>query len=136
MGHEPEIVMWVAGRPETCNLAVARRVDFDRFLRTHSSLHGQCVAVSGWWISNVLLRDRPDAGDSRLLLSEEFEGVRVGVYGRPEMMRQAPRRPRRHVLVGIAGVCDTLGEGAVMVMGYCHYVNGPYIAVAEAHSAR
>lgn len=40
------------------------------------------------------------------------------------------------MLVGIVGNCSSLGRGAVMVMGYCHYVGGPYLAIAETYPNR
>ena len=128
--------MWVAGRPETCNLETATSLSFDAFLRGHRRLRGRCVAVRGWWLGRTLLRRPPEPQELGQTLSARMEGERIGVYGRPEDMERAPHRPEPYTLVGIAGDCETLGAGAMMVMGYCHYASGPYIAVAEAHSRR
>lgn len=125
------IVQWVAARPEGCNISVAKKVTLDALLRRPDHWVGECVAVSGYWYGRALFKSPTGARQRDSQSSDELEGYRVGIYGRPEDVEATPDRPKRFVAVGIANTCERLWDGAIMVMGYCHYTGGPIIAVAE-----
>lgn len=125
------IVAWVAARPEDCNIGVAKEVTLEALLRRPDDWVGECVAVSGYWYGRALFKSPADARQRNSQSSDELEGYRVGIYGRPEDVEATPDRPERFVAVGIANTCERLWDGAMMVMGYCHYTGGPIIAVAE-----
>lgn len=125
------IVMWVAARPETCNLSIAKKVKLEALARKPSHWAGKCVAVSGYWHGRALFESPYDARKKYSQSSDELDGHRVGIYGREEVLKAAPKRPKQFIAVGIANTCERLWEGAIMVMGYCHYTGGPIVAVAE-----
>jgi hypothetical protein len=125
------VIMWVAARPENCNLNVAKKVTLESLIQQSDDWAGKCVAVSGYWYGRALFESPSDAREKYSQSSDELAGHRVGIYGREEVLEAAPKRPKRFVAVGIASTCERLWDGAMMVMGYCHYTGGPIIAVAE-----
>ena len=131
--EEPHVVMWVAARPESCNLALATRTSLEALVTEPQRWEGKCVAVDGFWQESALFAVARDARRRYAQSNDSLRGRRVGIYGTEELLASAPRTPVAYTAVGIAGQCDALAEGAIMVMGYCHYTGGPYIAVAEMH---
>lgn len=128
--QEPDVVMWVAARPESCNRALAKRASLESLIK-ESHWEGKCVAVDGYWRQRALFATARDARRRSSQWNGRLRGRRVGIYGTDELLASAPRAGVAYTAIGIAGQCDTLAEGAIMVMGYCHYTGGPYIAVAE-----
>jgi hypothetical protein len=128
--HELEVVMWIAARPESCNLALATRISLQSLIN-EPEWKGKCVAVDGYWRERALFADASDARRKSSQWSGELRARRVGIYGTPKLLKSAPQTGVAYTAIGIAGQCDTLTEGAIMVMGYCHHTGGPYIAVSE-----
>jgi hypothetical protein len=127
--EQPYIISTTWTRPEHCNVAVAARVALPDLLREPKKWGGKCVAVDGYWQQRALFvsppRQRYAEGDKAL------KGARVGIYGTEELLSSAPRSSRRYTAIGVPGMCETLRQAAVMVFGYCHYTDGPYLAVAQ-----
>jgi len=78
-----------------------------------------------------LFASRQDARLPYAQVSKALHNRRLGIYGTDELLSSAPRAAVGYTAVGIVGQCDELWAEALMVMGYCHYASGPYIAVAE-----
>jgi hypothetical protein len=129
--EDDSVIVWVAARPETCNLKVARRVKVEVFVQNPDDWAGRCIAVSGYRHGRALFKSPSDARRKHSQWSSELDGRKVGIYGRREVLNAAPEASKRVVAVGIANTCERLSAGAVMVMGYCHYTGGPIIAIAE-----
>jgi hypothetical protein len=128
--HEPDAVMWGAARPEICNLALATRTSLESLIN-EPQWEGKCVAVDGYWRQRALFATASDARRRSSPLGDKLRARRVGIYGTDELLTSAPLTGVAYTAIGIAGQCDTLTDGAIMVMGYCHYIGGPYIAVSE-----
>ena len=128
---EDSIIMWVAARPEACNIKSAKSVSLEAFVQKPDHWAGKCIAVRGYWYGRALFQTPSDARQKYSQSSDELDGQRVGIYGREEVLKAAPKRPKPFIAVGIANTCQRLSAGAIMVMGYCHYTGGPIIAVAE-----
>lgn len=128
--HEPYVVMRVADRPESCNLSLATRISLQSLI-SEPKWEGKCVAVDGYWHQRALFANASDARRRSSQWSGELRARRVGIYGTDELLTSAPQTGVAYTAIGIAGQCGTLAEGAIMVMGYCHYTGGPYIAVSE-----
>lgn len=128
-GEQPYIISTIWTRPEHCNLAVATKLAVPDLLREPEKWAGKCVAVDGYWQQRALFvsppQERYAEGDKAL------KGSRVGIYGTEKLLSSAPRSSRRYTAVGVVGMCETLQQAAMMVFGYCHYTDGPYIAVAQ-----
>lgn len=129
--EEPVVVFTVATRPEKCNLSLATKVDLLTLAMEPQKWTGRCVAVDGFWQHRALFAASRDTHKRYAQSNEALRGRRVGIYGTEELLSSAPRTPVPYTAIGIVGQCKTLGEGPIMVMGYCHYTYGPYIAVAE-----
>lgn len=128
---EEYVLMGISARPDRCNLSLATKVELRAFVSEPQRWTGKCVAVDGYWQHNALFAARRDARKRYAQSNKALSTRRVGIYGTERLLSSAPRTAHLHTAVGFAGQCETLGEGAIMVMGYCHYTSGPYIAVAE-----
>ena len=115
--------------PEDCSPRTARLIPFAEAISAPLEAGTfDCVTVEGLWVGNTLYEgvegfyaDIPRARSS----------VRLGVYGWLERI-ESPRRPTPARLTGRIGECAGLGgPGVLMVMGYCHYVSGRFIALGE-----
>lgn len=129
--EEPYVLMSLAARQEKCNLALATKVDLPGLINEPQKWTGRCIAIDGYWHGRALFASRKDALRPYAQSNDALNKRRVGLYGTKELLSSAPRAPLAYTAVGIAGECEALGEGAIMVMGYCHYTGGPYIALAE-----
>jgi hypothetical protein len=139
-GDAPEsefaFVLDVFGNREKCNAGNARHVTFERVARGDAALHGKCVAVSGYQASRALFASRRYARVRFAASTEILEGRRIGLYGLSRVLPQNAPRIAFYKVVGIVGSCEELGAGGGMVMGYCHYTAGPYLAVSELQRMR
>jgi hypothetical protein len=128
---EDDIIVSVWSHPSTCNLDVAKKVSLEALVRKPSAWTGKCIAVRGYWYGRALFDYQSDADRKYSQSSDEIDGHRVGIYARDEILNAAPKHAALFIAVGIANECERLWNGSVMVMGYCHYTGGPFIAVAE-----
>ena len=129
------VITDVFGNRERCNAGNARRVDFERLASGDGTLHGQCVAVSGYRWERALFVTRADSRIRYAQSADSLEGRRVGLYGLSSVLSDDAPRGGFYRVVGIVGDCDRLGGGGMM-MGYCHYTSGPYLAVSELRRIR
>lgn len=121
----------VAARPDKCIFSLATKVDLLTLTSRAEDWSGKCVALDGYWQSRAFFARRQDARKQYSQVSKALRHRRVGIYGTDELLTSAPRVPVGYTVVGVVGQCDELWAEALMVMGYCHYTSGPYIAVAE-----
>lgn len=111
--------------PETCRPATAATITFAAAM-THA-----CVNVEGLWMHNVLYSGVEGYYRVHRADGDVFHD-RIGVYGWLDRI-EPPDRPTPARLTGRPGACeDFSGPDVVMVMGYCHYTGGPYVALGEA----
>lgn len=103
--------------PKRCNLKVAKKVNLATFAAESAQWKGKCVAVQGYW-------------NGAMLFADNTHRPGIAIYTNKRLSRMVPRVPRLYVAVGIADLCSDLPRD-VMVMGYCHVSDGPYIAVAQ-----
>jgi hypothetical protein len=129
--QEDSFLVTVATRPDKCNLNLAAKVDLLTLASQPKGWVGKCVAVGGYWQGRALFAQQRDARSRYAQSRSALRERRVGIYGTGELLRSAPRAAAAYTAVGIVGDCEALWAGVVMVMGYCHYTGGPYIAVSE-----
>ena len=108
--------------PKRCNFNVATKVKLASLAADAAPWDGKCIAVQGYWNGRMLLADKRD---------------RMGfvIYASRRLSRMAPREPRLYVAIGIVARCANLPQN-VMVMGYCHTSDGPYLAVSQMRPRR
>jgi hypothetical protein len=126
-----EYLLTISARPDRCSLRLATKVKLRTLAEEPHKWTGKCVAVDGYWKDRALFTAPSDARQRYGQTDKSLRRRRVGIYGTEEVLSSAPRSPVAYTAVGIAGECAKLGDGATMVMGYCHYTGGPYIAVSE-----
>lgn len=124
-------LFWVATRPEDCNLQVAKKVTLEAFSQRPDDWVGKCVAISGYRYGRALFKSPLDARARNSGFSDELNGHRVGIYGRPEVLKPNPKQPKRLFAVGVAETCERLSKNYTMAVGYCHNAGGPVLVVAE-----
>jgi hypothetical protein len=119
--------------PADCSPETARPVSFTEAISAplEEGTLG-CVTVEGVWdgrnfyagLDGYYTADRGDVWTP--------SSVRLGVYGWRDRVG-SPERPTPARLTGRIGDCEALsGPNVMMVMGYCHYVYGRYIALGHA----
>ena len=128
---ENVFIVSVAARPDECNLSLATKVDLLTLTGRPEGWAGKCVAVDGYWQSRALFAVRADARKRYAQSKKAVRNRRVGIYGTDALLTSAPDAPLPYTAVGVAGQCDALRAKAEIVMGYCHYTSGAYIAVSE-----
>lgn len=126
------VVLDVTSDLATCNLQSATRVTLETLTHSEDDWVGKCVKVGGFWWGRALFQN---GRDPRTVEYSQFADAlssrRIGLYLPDELRKRTPEHPRASTAVGIVGDCELLGRGAVMVMGYCHYTAGTYLAVSE-----
>jgi hypothetical protein len=128
--QESYVLFTVATSPEKCNDRLATKVDLQTLANDPAKWVGKCIAVHGYWRYRALFANPKDTRTRYAESNGALKARRVGIYGTERLLASAPRSPTHYTAIGIAGQCETLGQGALMVMGYCHYTDGPYIAVS------
>jgi hypothetical protein len=119
-----------------CNLGNARRIELSALANEHSALVGKCVAVTGYLSGRALFISKADSRTRYAQSADSLKLRRLGLYGLAKASPDYPVKSRRYEVVGTVGDCERLGDGTAMVMGYCHYTNGPYVAVSELQPAK
>jgi hypothetical protein len=133
---EPSIITDVSVDKKICNARNARRVELADLASEPRELLGRCVQVRGYLHGRALFLTRADARLRYSQSTDSLDGRRVGLYGLEKASPAGPPQPGFYRIVGLAGDCERLAQGSLMVMGYCHYTGGPYIAVSEVRRGR
>lgn len=125
------IIVNLSTSREKCNLDLASKIGLADLIGEREEWLGKCVAVDGYWFRRALFVTRRDALRRFSGSGEALSNRRVGIYGSEELLSSSPREPLLYTAIGIVEDCEKLWQQAIMVMGYCHYTDGPYIATAE-----
>lgn len=128
--QEDSFLVTVASRPDKCEPKLAAKVSLLTLVSQPEKWVGKCVEVGGYWQGRALFAQQRDARRHYAQSNRALRKRRVGIYGTDELLRSAPIAAVAYTAVGFVGDCAALWSEAVMVMGYCHYTGGPYIAVS------
>ncbi|HEX8223251.1 MAG TPA: hypothetical protein VF605_05495 [Allosphingosinicella sp.] len=134
--EEASIIMDVSADKKTCNARTARRVKFSDLASGSGDLSGRCVRVSGYLYRRALFAANADTQLRYAESTAKLEGRRVGLYGLSRASPSGQPVPGFYRVVGRVGNCENLAAGSLMVMGYCHYTSGPYLALSEVRPVR
>jgi hypothetical protein len=118
--------------PSKCNVSNAPPVTFREAVQSGDRLNGKCIAVEGFWIGRALFERASDGNKEKSTVSKALEGRRIGLYGTEAILDDAPERSAPYRLVGIYGHCETEWPNAMLVLGYCHYTDGPILKLSQA----
>jgi hypothetical protein len=137
--EEGYVLVNVWARSEECNPNIAAKVAFKDFLKAPENYKGKCVALRGYYFQRALFIDADDTVVQAASNSPKVAERRMGVYASDEVGQalQKLAQPEYVELVGIAANCDDLSKGnAFMVLGYCHYTQGPIIRLNSFKAMR
>jgi hypothetical protein len=127
-----QIIIGASGNPIKCNSSNARQITFADAATMTDIRSGDCVAVVAYWKGRALFASSADANSKKSMVSKALEGHRVGIYGSERMLDIAPRAAQPFKIVGSYASCKTEWPGAMLVLGYCHFSDGPFLKITQA----
>lgn len=130
--YSGEIIMRAWSNPEDCNRANAQPLVFSDLLHRYQTLKSSCVAVEGFWSGEALFEKSREARAENSDIAGGLRNDRIGLYARERLFGKHAPPLRRLIIVGRVGECETQWPGAMMVLGYCHYRDGPILLVSQA----
>jgi hypothetical protein len=137
---ENTIITNVWTKEEKCTADMAVDVTFADVATHPERFDDQCVRISGMWYGRALYSDVE--GYHRVAapigtLPKSLAPYRIGIYGKDEVLKRGEDADASlATLLGRIGRCENLQGGSLMVMGYCHYSYGAYIALASVAELR
>lgn len=126
-----QIIMGAWGDPAKCNFTNATPVAFMDAATGNGTASGDCVAVIGYWKGGAMFANAADANITKSTVNSSLKGRRVGIYADEKTMADRPRNPKPFKIIGSYASCATEWPGAMMVMGYCHFSDGPFLKVSQ-----
>lgn len=129
------VIVDISADPARCHAGNALRVKFEALARGRADLQGKCVQAAGFLSGRALFASPAEARVRSAESTRELKGQRVGLYGLGKASPQGMPSRGFYRVVGTVGDCSQLDENA-MVMGYCHYTGGPYVAVSQIRRGR
>ncbi|MDB5712716.1 MAG: hypothetical protein JWO15_113 [Sphingomonadales bacterium] len=131
-----QIITGAWGDPTKCNLTNASPVLFADAARDGGAVSGACVSITAYWKGGAVYANKADAELAKSVVTSRLRGRRVGIYADERTFVTAPRHPTPFTVVGTYASCKTEWPGAMMVLGYCHFSDGPFLKVSQTQSAR
>jgi hypothetical protein len=121
----------------TCTAKSAKPAQISDFAKAPERFDGKCVRLKGYWRDNAMYPTAAEGAQPDAISFAFLDLRRVGLYLTPEVLKTAPTAPRAATAFGTAGACTRLGApGSDATVGYCHYKNGAYLAVAGIELAK
>jgi hypothetical protein len=130
-----QIITGAWGDPAKCNLSNASPVPFMDAARDDSAVRGACVSITAYWKGGAIYANEADATLPKSVVTSGLKGRRVGIYADERTFEKAPRHPKPFTIVGTYASCKTEWPGAMMVLGYCHFSDGPFLKVSQTRPA-
>jgi len=131
-----QIITGAWGDPTKCNFTNAMPLPFMDAARDGGAVTGACVAVTAFWKGGAIYANGTDADLVKSVVTSRLKGRRVGIYADERTFEKAPRHPTPFTVVGTWASCKTEWPGAMMVLGYCHFSDGPFLKVSQTRPAR
>lgn len=130
-----QIITGAWGDPAQCNLTNATSIAFNDAANDGGASNGACVSITAYWKGGAIYANKADADLPKSVVTSRLKGRRVGIYANERTFDMAPRRPRPFTIVGTYASCKTEWSGALMVLGYCHFSDGPFLKVSQTRRA-
>lgn len=131
-----QIITGAWADPTKCNLTNASPIPFMDAARDAGTASGACVSITGYWKGGAIYANEADANLAKSVVTSKLKGRRVGIYADERTFAKAPRYPTPSTVIGTYASCKTEWPGAMMVLGYCHFSDGPFLKVSETQRAR
>ena len=122
---------WVS--TERCPPESIRFVHLGELLSAPDTYLGSCVQTGGFYAHRALFSERKDLTRQNPAANPTSADRRLGLYGDETKMEALDTRHGERVLVtGLISSCEALpDEHTIMLMGYCHYTEGPVLGLLE-----
>lgn len=130
-----QIITGAWADPAKCNSGNAMRVTFKDAVRGTGIARGECVSITAYWAGRALFENKADANAPKSSVSARLSKRRVGIYADERTFISAPRKPKLFTIIGTYASCLTEWRGAMMVLGYCHFSDGPFLKVSQTMAA-
>lgn len=131
-----QIITGAWGDPTKCNFTNASPILFVDAARDDGAISGTCVSIIAYWKGGAIYANKADADIAKSVVTSRLRGRRVGIYADERTFEKAPRHPTPFTVVGTYASCKTEWPGAMMVLGYCHFSDGPFLKVSQTQLAR
>jgi len=131
-----QVITGAWGDATKCNLTNAAPIPFLDAARDGGATSGACVSITAYWKGRAIYASKADANLAKSAVTSTLKGRRVGIYADDQTFQKSPRRPMPFTVVGFYASCKTEWPGAMMVLGYCHYSEGPFLKVSQTRPAR
>jgi len=131
-----QIITGAWGDPTKCDLTNASPIPFMDAARDGGAASGACVSVTAYWKGGAIYANAADANIAKSVVTSKLVGRRVGIYANERIFDKAPRHPTPFTVAGTYASCKTEWPGAMMVLGYCHFSDGPFLKVSQTRAAR
>lgn len=121
-----------------CTRENAKAVAMRDLLRNLPQYRDQCVSTVAFLKDRALFLTRRETEVRYPSSSAATAGRRIGLYASEQIMSEIwSSNGKRVRIVGLVWDCEMLhGPDVVMVMGYCHYTDGPIIGAASVTVVR
>lgn len=131
-----QIIIGAWGDATKCNFTNAASIPFMDAARDGGVVSGACVSITAYWKGGAIYANKADADLAKSVVTSRLKGRRVGIYADERTFQKAPRHPMPFTVVGSYASCKTEWPGAMMVLGYCHFSDGPFLKVSQTRPAR
>lgn len=131
-----QIITGAWGDPAKCNLSNATPIPFNDAVNDGGATNGACVSITAYWKGGAIYANKTDADLPKSVVTSRLKGRRVGIYANERTFDMAPRHPKPFTIVGTYASCKTEWPGAMMVLGYCHFSDGPFLKVSQTRPAQ
>lgn len=129
-GDDFQIILNFAPAAGWCAPEATMDIELDVLLPDFDDHVGKCVSTEGYLKSRALFFRKSDLRRRHPSSNRASASRRIGLYGGNDLLRTAAELDAKRVRVtGIVFSCADLGEPGDLVLGYCHYSGGPFIAL-------
>ncbi|SDD71660.1 hypothetical protein SAMN05444678_12015 [Sphingomonas sp. YR710] len=131
-----QIITGAWGDPAKCNSSNAKPVAFMDAALGNGIAKGECVSITAYWAGRAIFVSTADANVRKATVTAGLTGRRVGIYADERTLIKTPRRPKPFKIIGTYASCATEWPGAMMVLGYCHFSDGPFLKISQVLPAK
>ncbi|MGB3624796.1 MAG: hypothetical protein WA989_03145 [Henriciella sp.] len=119
-----------------CTPSNTKEISLRDVLKSPFEFESACVTVEGYATARALFYRKSDLKVRYPAQNNRIAKRRLGIYGPEELMeRVSSLHGSKLRLTGKIFDCsDLYVEGVVMVMGYCHYTDGPFIDLDQVET--
>lgn len=118
---------------ESCDALSAKPMELKHLLKQPEAHIGECVTTVGYYESRALFLRKRDTKTKFPTQNDKVARHRIGLYGSEQkLVRLEAADNQKASVTGLISDCSTLYANFIMVMGYCHYTDGPILILSNS----